>query len=85
MYTSPYHAIFSFKAKFYYAIKTAQRAVEEIVNKDEKQMNKILIGSRDVSEQLERFYNRIQSIDTLVTESRAPDLIHNDLIKVNYL
>ena len=61
----------------------AQRAVEEIISKDQKQMKEILNGSRNIRQQLERYYNRTQSIDTLVTESRAPDLIHDNLIEAS--
>ena len=70
------------QARFYHAIKTAQRAVEEIAKKDVKQMTKILSGSREVREQVERFYNRTQSIASLVKESMAPDLINDILFKV---
>ena len=73
------------QAKFYNAIKTAQRAVEEIVKRDEKQMTEILTASRDISKQLEQYYNRTQNIDTLVMESRAPDLIHDEMFRVSLI
>ena len=46
-------------------------------------MQELLTASRDLAKQLEHYYNRTQSMDALVKESKVPDLIKELLFTVS--
>ena len=81
----PFNCRISFQTKFYKAVKTAQRSVQEIVKRDEAQMQKILGTSTYITQVLEGYSSRVQSTTSLAKASRVPDLTSGDILMVSSL
>ena len=73
----------SFQTKFYQAVKTAQRAVQEIINRDKTQMQKILNTSRYITHTLDYYNSRVQNTTVLAKAGRVPDLIGGYILNVS--
>ena len=72
-----------FQTKFYKAVKTVQTTVQEIVNKDEAQMQKILDTSKNITQALSGYNSRVHNTTALAKAGRVPDLLEEIILKVS--
>ena len=59
--------------------------MREIVNKDEKQIERLLKTLKYTTQALVSYYNRVQNTTALAKEGRVPDFIGEDIMSVSFV
>ena len=72
-----------FQTKFYKAVKTAQTTVQEIVKKDEAQIQKIRDTSKNITHALDYYNSRVHNTAALAKAGRVPDILEGIILKVS--